>query len=394
MNHNGHCFNCGETIPPGDNCCPRCQARANQGPVWLLSGCANCNQRWQWPFRTSWPIALFVIFLIADFIALSGRLQLIAWAILFGWAISRLIYRLVLSSQLELAEQRVKRDEIENQFDTDDMPDNPGNRKIKKDVNDKVRSLDWKVERNVYLRHFVRFATGFAILLVIWSWGPGRVIPFTKNELSEVVSYNIKRSKVAEVLKNETSKGSYRLKINRLRHVLLNERYFSINQFKTLVGCPSFEVNVVLAELKKTNLEEGNLAKHLNQHLASYQTKQTKAPTLTKKTGMQKRKEIYWLVLMLLLPVYAFFLIILGLIGFATQVMQLAYSISDEALDQFKLIMEQRLERRGRVSPTEPAPKGSTTTPEPEIMGSGVWHSLIGSTLAELLVKLITKTRK
>jgi len=395
-----------------------CQATTEEIPAWPWSRCGHCGcgmfavgcmsfPQWCSMF---WSLVLGVLALGLGYVIESGRVESVGIFLIGYWFISRLIHGMIRSAEIELNIQEAARVSSQQKFDSDmlagTIDDEAKARKLLKDEYDRVRGLDWKVQRNVWMGKLSFHFTLFLILLVGLSWGPGQIIPWTASDVHDAITQEAKNNDLVNTATSQTKNDWDEKKIIFLQNKLVRERYVTVADFKKLLGNDLFDFDTVVSVVNTTPVYGDELVKKISSALmAQLSVKNSEAKKLASakakkdaldrdKSKFQQMRKFHWLVMLSLVFMYSLFLILLGVTGLGTFAMQMAYTLGDEGHDQFKLAVEKAMVRKGLKNPNPAPPNTGQPAASSDENGGSIWSTIVGSVIAEVFVHLIGKFNK
>jgi len=383
-------------MTPADTECDntKCRAEANQLPVWPWSRC-NCGQwayeiidRWQMALLI-WPVFAGLILFLIGLFSLAPRVELIGLAMISGWYISRKMLELVRISERQLYVQRDVTEDHQKRYNK--IPITPEIKKHLKDQYDHENSLGWRVYRNTMFRLFFRFGTGYVIMLIILTSGPGDVFSWNLWRIFDQTSSTLTSNTVVKSLKKDWTDGQETY----LQRVLMNERWLSKEQYNIVMNLEGKDR--LIEEIDRTDLMKNDLFNYLVSLSRPIQVS-TQSITYEPKNYFQKLREISWFITLMIFIVYSGLMLVLFVVGALSLSFERISASGNELFDKIRLSIENAKEQKlGITSKTPPDLSKSTTptsTTDIKTASSHLWKSFIGITVAETIVEIIARITK
>jgi len=330
-------------------------------------------------------------------ILFSVKLEIIGIILACGWCLNYLADYLIYKAEILLANQEMKRCQHQADWNAGLIADTPAERKTLKDEYDKVRSFDWALSRNIWLKHFFYVLAAYLICMTVLFFGPGKIISWTLDELFGVGRQQIVKltnKPMAQQGLQEMSESWSKDKRLFLQNLLIKEKGLSADEYKGVVRHKNFSLNDVIGFAKKSRLVGNDLYEEVSLYLNSLviqSTTSTPAVTLAQKSWWQQKREEQWMLLFVIEAIFTLVLLFYVTACVVATVLQVLFSLGDEVWDQMKETFATAMAKKAGASQPAPTTAGPTAAGTPT---GEIFHSVIGSTISELLVKIFLRERK
>ena len=327
-------------------------------------------------------------------IIFSVKLEIIGIILACGWCLNYLVDFLIRKAEILLRNQEVKRDRHQTDWNAGNIADTPAERKALKDEYDKVRSLDWALSRNMWLKHLINAFAAYIFCLTMLFSGPGRIISWTLDELFGVGRQQIVKltnKPMAQQGLQEMSESWSKDKKLFLQNLLIKEKGLSAEKYVNIMKHKNFSLNHVIDFAKTSNALGDDLYDEISLYLNDLviqPTPSAPAVTLAQKSWWQQKREEQWILLFIIEIIFTLILLFYVAACLVATALQIIFSFSDEAWDQIKERLATAMAKRSGIATVAPGAT-SAGTPSGEIL-----HSIIGSTISEFLVKIFLRERR